>query len=341
MTTVTLVLDKHMNLFNIIDEMGLEPHKTSASGGGEYHCPCPACGGNDRFMFWPEEGRYWCRQCDAKGDAIQFCRDFLGLSFRAACLKAQRYPKDIDCRLKAQTDSSPIRVPSHSWESKAKSFIEKSVQRLLIDTIAMEPILQRGLSPDSIKKHRLGWNPVKAFYRRSEWGLEETGERQWICLPTGIVIPIFEGSDIRKLKIRKSDWDKENVYGKYYEVPGSSNMLPIFGSTSSNAVVIVEAEFDAMLIAQEAGDLCACVALGGAQKRPSHTLRQWLLNKKLILFALDFDEAGKKEYFYWQQFYQNLEPWPVPDEKSPEDYFKTGGKIRDWISSGICLEKKS
>ena len=36
----------------------------------------------------------------------------------------------------------------------------------------------------------------------------------------------------------------------------------------SEIVVIVEAELDAMLIIQEAGDLCACIALGGAQKRP-------------------------------------------------------------------------
>jgi hypothetical protein len=154
-----------------------------------------------------------------------------------------------------------------------------------------------------------------------------------------MVIPTFEGSNIRKLKIRKSAWSEEDCYGKYYEVPGSSNMLPIFGSLSSNTAVIVEAEFDAMLVVQEAGDLCACVALGGAQKRPTHSLKKWLLGRELILFALDFDEAGKKEYSYWQQFYPNLEPWPVPDKKSPADYFKAGGKIRDWISSGIRIVK--
>ena len=195
--------------------------------------------------------------------------------------------------------------------------------------------MQRGLTHESIKKNQLGWNPVQTFCRRADWGLEETEERQWVCLPPGIVIPIYEGNDIRKLKIRKSEWKEGDFYGKYYEVPGSSNMLPIFGSLSCEVAILVEAEFDAMLVVQEAGDLCACVALGGAQKRPHPFLRQWLLNRKLILFALDFDEAGKREYSYWQQHYPNLEPWPVPEEKSPGDYFVKGGSLKAWVSAGV------
>ncbi|MGE0631266.1 MAG: primase-helicase zinc-binding domain-containing protein [Parachlamydiales bacterium] len=325
-----------MNLLDLAQEMGFDSRKTSTSRGGEYHCPCPVCGGNDRFMFWPEENRYWCRQCGAGGDAIQFCRDFQKLSFRDACIKVQKSPEPDKFRSKMRhVDLIAIRTPSRSWEDIALEFIESSMQRLLLDEEAMELILQRGLSLDTIRGNHLGWNPVKAFYRRSDWGIEETEERKWVCLPAGIVIPIFEGSAIRKLKIRKSEWKEGDFYGKYYEVPGSSNIIPTFGVPSRDVVVVVEAEFDAMLVTQEAGDLCACVALGGAQKRPHSSLHQLLMSRKLILFALDFDEAGKKEYSYWQQFYPNLEPWPVPEGKSPGDYFQAGGKIRDWVSAGI------
>ena len=331
-----------MNLLDLVVEIGLEPRKTSTSHGGEYHCPCPACRGKDRFMIWPEEDRYWCRQCDAKGDGIQFCRNFLGLSYRAACIKAQKDRSDAKSRSRIlMADPTSIRVPSCLWQNKARIFTDNALQRLLIDNTALKLISQRGLSLDTIKKHRLGWNPVKTFHRRADWGLEETEERQWVCLPAGIVIPFTEDNDIRKLKIRKSEWKAEDISGKYYEVPGSSNIVPIFGNHSREAVVIVEAELDAMLVIQEAGDLCACIALGGAQKRPDELLRQWMLNRTLLLFALDFDDAGKKEYSNWQQSYPNLEPWPVPEEKSPEDYFKAGGKIRDWISSGIRAWRKS
>jgi DNA primase len=270
-----------------------------------------------------------------KGDTIQFCRDFQGLSFRSACGKVQKDPVDLNSRLRHEPNPAPTRVPTSSWEEKAKIFVEKSVQRLLIDRAAIELLFQRGLTLDSIEKNRLGWNSLKLFYRRTDWGLEETEERQWVCLPAGLVIPIFEGKDIRKLKIRKSEWKEGDFYGKYYEVPGSSPVLSIFGSLSNEIVIIVESEFDAMLVVQEAGDLCACIALGGAQKRPHPFLHEWLLNRKLILFALDFDEAGKKEYAYWHKSYPNLEPWPIPEEKSPGDYFSNGGSLRKWILSGL------
>lgn len=50
----------------------------------EYYCPCPFCGGEDRFCVWPESNNAWCRQCDWKGDDIQLLRDLEGFSFQEA-----------------------------------------------------------------------------------------------------------------------------------------------------------------------------------------------------------------------------------------------------------------
>lgn len=95
-------------------------------------------------------------------------------------------------------------------------------------------------------------------------------------------------------------------------MPGSVDCIPVFGDAYEQVVVVVEAELDAMLVVQEVESIC-CIALGGAQKRPDASLHQWLLEKKLIIFALDFDEAGKKEYPYWRSTYKrNLCLWPVP-----------------------------
>ena len=58
--------------------------KAAATHGGEYAGGCPFCGGEDRFRAWPEQGRYWCRQCGAQGDAIDYLRQKHGLSFREA-----------------------------------------------------------------------------------------------------------------------------------------------------------------------------------------------------------------------------------------------------------------
>lgn len=80
-----------MNILDLTRELGLQPQRVAATGNGEYKVSCPNCkAGVDRFCIWPNEGnggRYWCRVCDCKGDAIQFCRAFLGLSYAEACKK--------------------------------------------------------------------------------------------------------------------------------------------------------------------------------------------------------------------------------------------------------------
>ncbi|MES2344647.1 MAG: primase-helicase zinc-binding domain-containing protein [Chlamydiota bacterium] len=76
-----------MSLLHFAQELGISPKRIASTCGGEYHSPCPKCGGKDRFIIWKETGRYWCRQCDLKGDSIQFCRDFFGCVQSECCFK--------------------------------------------------------------------------------------------------------------------------------------------------------------------------------------------------------------------------------------------------------------
>jgi hypothetical protein len=43
----------------------LPNHKTKSAK--EWSSSCPTCGGKDRFLFWPNEGNFWCRQCELAG----------------------------------------------------------------------------------------------------------------------------------------------------------------------------------------------------------------------------------------------------------------------------------
>jgi hypothetical protein len=36
-----------MTLLDLVQEIGLAPKKTATTGGGEYHCACPLCGGKE------------------------------------------------------------------------------------------------------------------------------------------------------------------------------------------------------------------------------------------------------------------------------------------------------
>lgn len=77
-------------MLNLVDlvQGDVSLKRYSNRNGGEYRGACPGCGGgdkSDRFIVWSNSGRFWCRQCAKKGDAIQYLRDFRGMRFKEAC----------------------------------------------------------------------------------------------------------------------------------------------------------------------------------------------------------------------------------------------------------------
>src|SRR5437879_973514 len=113
-----------MNVIDLLEEMGVQTKRVASCKGGEYHsrCPDPSCDGKDRFCIWPKEGndgRYWCRQCLRKGDAIQFCRDFMGMDFPSACAKVGRSPtcltKRTPVRQREKFIPKQVSAPLDQW----------------------------------------------------------------------------------------------------------------------------------------------------------------------------------------------------------------------------------
>jgi len=331
-----------MTLLELCHELGLDPKRTAATKGGEYHSSCPECGGCDRFAIWPNEGRtghYWCRQCKRHGDGIQFYRDFLGMSFKEAQIHAGASRCEFS-EYREQRDWAQSRKPTGVWIEKAEEFVESCHQRLLIDQEAMATVAARGLTLETTKMHRLGWNPMTRFCFHSEWGLEGDVERPRFCLPIGMVIPAynrFEGDcSISKIKIRRADWKESDKWPKYYEVPGSSKAPALYGFRVSQIAMLVEAELDALLVLQETEGICTCVALGGATKRPDAATAEWLKGRRLILFSLDFDDAGDNEYHYWASSFPQLGKWRSDSHKSPADSFLLGNvNLREWFLAGV------
>lgn len=191
-----------MNILDLVQELNLLPKRSSSTNGGEYKSKCPQCQeGMDRFCIWPNRGaagRYWCRVCEAKGDAIQFCRDFLGLTFHEACQKVNVIPelRMLPPRAKKLVfEPRQTSMVHPSWQQVAKRFIDYSHENLLKEPSVISQLEQRGLTIEAIKRFRLGWNPKNLFDQRERWGLapeiKENGlpKRQW--LPRGIVIPSF------------------------------------------------------------------------------------------------------------------------------------------------------
>jgi len=71
--------------------------RVASTGGGEWAGPCPKCGGTDRLRVWDKKNQFWCRQCGAKGDSIEFLKWTKGLSYADACreLNVPMKPKRV------------------------------------------------------------------------------------------------------------------------------------------------------------------------------------------------------------------------------------------------------
>lgn len=321
-------------------EYGLHPKRVASTNGGEYHSPCPRCGGNDRFIIWSAKNRYYCRQCEAKGDSIQFCRDFLGMTFQDACNKTGADSLHYYFRPRTFYRKFEPKNPatsSQKWQEKALAFVHTCHARLLNSPEMMDALKkERGLSEDSIRKFCIGWNDALLSERAEDFGLKSlNSSSNKIYLDRGFVIPFFSDKILTKVKIRRADWHQNGQLSKYYELKGSMPVSSLFDYFPQRPFLIVEAEFDAMLISQLAGNICCIVALGGASKKPDLMTHQLLLNSPLILFSLDFDEAGKKAFRFWRETYPNLYAWPVPKEKGPCDALKAGVDLKSWILAGI------
>lgn len=305
-----------MDLIKLARESGLEPKRKASTYGGEYASSCPNCGGKDRFLIWPNQGRYWCRQCHQSGGVTRFCRKYL-----SSCQPERN-------------DYSPIEPLQGRWEDSASCFMKACSQRLFIDSQSREKVKSRHLDIETLKAFQIGWNPIRRYDPKQQWGFPKS-DRGKLFIPPGIVIPTVLLGKVRRLIIRRSDWRPGLPFGKYYVIPGSQKCFSILGYLKSKPIVIVEAELDAMLVWQECGDLCNVIATGGASKHPDIFSSLFLEEAPLILFAMDFDEAGKKAFQFWKTAFSHLYAWPVPRAKSPADAFTAGVDLRKWVQLGI------
>ena len=96
-----------------------------------------------------------------------------------------------------------------------------------------------------------------------------------------------------------------------------------------------KSELDAILLIQEAGGLVGVIALGNAQARPDKEAMAALSKCKLILVALDADNAGAKEAWqWWTKHFSTARRWP-PIAKDPGEMFQQGVNLQTWIEAGI------
>jgi DNA primase len=311
-----------MNVLELAEQYGRYKKVTTAKG-GEYHGPCPLCGGNDRFHIWPaqkETGTYWCRQCEIEGDLIQFLMDVEKLSFREACrragrdLPAQQEGRTPQVKRPAGDNWQPTSTtdPAQLWQEHAEKFVTACHERLLEEGneegTPLHYLASRGISRESAVKFRLGWNAGekgKDSYRaREAWGLEtilkDDGKKKKLWLPVGVVIPCYREGALRRLRIRIPNERRTPEFSTpYYVVPGSSPDTFVT-RPDAKAWFITEAELDAILVDQEAQGFSnvGAMALGNNSARPTERAHRLLERSLHIANALDYDPGVGKNGQY-------------------------------------------
>lgn len=349
----------------LVQQRGLKAVKVAGTHGGEYACPCPACGGKDRFRFWPaqgEGGTWYCRQCGKGGDCIQFLRDFEGLSYAEACRRLGRerapLPTSIMPRRERAREWTPAEasLPCPAWREHAAKLLDYAHQRLLDDDVQLMRLAMRGIERVAVERYRLGWLPGEkgkdGYHRdRGAWGLPpETnarGRKKSLWIPSGLVIPALDDDGaVLRLRIRR-DEEARARFGadmKYVVVPGSS-MRPLLLRPEARAFVVVESELDAIACAaaaEAAGLDVGAFAAGTSLGRPDTVAHAVLRRALCILVALDFDQpdaqgqrAGARGMPFWAQTYRTARRWPVPSGKDPGDAVREGWNIADWLRIGL------
>jgi len=349
-----------MNLLTIFQNHGRYA-KASTNKGGEYHGPCPKCGGDDRFIVWPERNSFWCRKCGWNGDDIEALRVLDGVSCKEAFERVGRECRKDSCpafekctgtprprQEHASTAAVPARRegeikpaaaenPVDKWQAKAEKLVKYAHEQLFASPEKLEYLKNRGLDLAAVEKYNLGYLPQYLYRERSSWGLsaelKENGKPKKLWLPKGIVIPYQVDGQLHRIRIRRDEVSGDSP--RYYWVPGSGNDVVVLSSGRRSAIV-VESDLDGLLVDYLAGDLVATIPLGTSSAKPKQAAAEALAAADVVLVALDADEAGLKGWKWWRENYGNTAVrWPVPVGKDPGEAYQQGVDIRAWVIAGL------
>ncbi len=296
---------------------------------GERYGPCPKCGGRDRFHVRWYAGREWffCRQCHPqRGDAIEYLRWAHGMTYREACAVLGQ-PSD---RPAGRATRQPMTVrgvvipncldeaPPAEWQAAMSALVERCAAS--IPPAVMRYLREeRGLSDETIRAHKLGYNPTA----------HKVARRWWI--ERGITIPTFYAGSLWRVNVRRRADDLRDGRGKYIAASASKVQLfngDMLASPDVHTVIICTGEFDAMLAQQHAPAGVTCVTFGSESKRPTWEF-DYLTRDKRVIIVFDNDSAGERYRQAWRSMGKQAR---VPTGKDITDYWRSGGDLAGWLT---------
>lgn len=368
---MTVDLDSFLaayDLLALVERDTVLKQVANGRNGREYAGPCPVCGGNLRFRVWPQHGsgrgRWFCRGCQrdgrtCAGDAITYLEARDGLDFKAA-LAALNVPTGDDGhghrprRRPAPPPAPDAEPPTAEWQARVEALAAWASTQL--QGAAGDPARQylawRGLRDESMRQLRIGFVPTDLYDDPARWGFEP--DRR-VYISRGIAIPWLIDGQIWYLNIRRPalrGGQPDDLAQRLGGVPGflpdikyrairggSGHGIYVPGSLGlRDDLIIVEGEFDAMLLWQEAGDLADVLALGGSTKSANGLPGRWLLRMapyRRIWAALDVDRAGNEGARRMLEQDKRIRVVGVPRGTDHTEYYQSGGDLRAMVAGWV------
>ena len=337
--------------------------QVSRSRGGEYHGPCPFCGGKDRFVIQLAggrngSGRWFCRQCspdERRQDAIAFVMKRDSVNYPTACrylgLEYIRQSRQTKHQPPSQSVIQPfsalnrtcIALTDPEWQQCFQRFVTESYRNLhhtpsgkhLYEQYLVE---ERRLTPTIIDDHRLGYNP-RSY--KTQWGKAE------VWLPAGIVIPWY--FDRLGWVVRIRQFHSRDPKQKYIQPRGGANGLYygfVKGKSPIQAgkvVIMTEGEFDAMVVKAHAtrwGNQLIPVSIGSATGARCLEWLQDIRYADFVLLAFDADHHGDAAAKVWSQQLGRKARRLRPTRKDITEMVQQGEDLNDWIGQFMPLESR-
>jgi hypothetical protein len=308
---------------NLLDLIGRDTtlKLMARTGGGEYAGPCPFCGGRDRLRVQPKRGLWWCRQCSGEHwqDAIAYMMKRDNVDFQAACKRLSM--GDIEPVVVKPIELVPSlnhKPRPDDWQEAARMIVSDCETMLWsADGESVRTWLhQRGLRDDSLRAWRIGFCPREGMYH----GLH---------VDRGITIPWFAGRDLWKINVRRPAGEP-----KYRAVKGSRQALYGVNMLAGKPdCLVVEGEFDAMLLWQEVGNLADVLTLGSTSGRLDERWLPVLLQVRRFWIVTDADEAGQDAAKYWLDLTgeRGRRSMPPAGAKDVTEAWQKGADLRAWV----------
>ncbi len=344
MTIDTQAIKERIDLVDLISR-DVRLKKVASTRGGEWAGACPWCGGRDRFHVQRATGLWRCRQCSPEGrwqDACGYVMRRDGVSFVDACRVLGASDSELGAPARQHRRQEPViplaqdMEPTDGWRARAAAFVDLCAATLWSDAgeRARAYLIGRGLQEETLRVWRIGLQPDEHRYESAAaWGLD--GGRVW--LPRGIVLPWLAGERVWQLKVRTA---ARNPDDRYKQIRGGHPLL--YGADTlvpGQPAVLLECEFDTLLVWQAMYDRAGAVSLGSAGRGPTRLGALLLAQATPLLVAYDSDAAGDDGAEKLRKLAPRVRRIRTPIGKDVGEFVEAGGRVKAWITFELARLK--